>query len=305
MSLFKRVVPFLVLAVALGACSSTKPAFRDDQLFSNAASPFQHNFNFASNDACEAARRALLSQGYMTTTTHDGTVDASKNFQPASDSHVVVEIHVVCTAADAANTSVVYVNAVQNGYALKKSDTSASVGLSIFGSLSLPIRTNNDAMVKISSETIQSSKFYDRFFELVNQYLQATARSQPVPHGEVKITPLPPPINPAPALAIAPDSAVPPAAVPPAAAATAAAATVHSAAPATGGSTTVQIASPAPAASAAPQQPAAVSGNGTVPAVLTTAAAAPSGASSAAATATAVHAPEASSTGSTAPAAPQ
>ena len=206
MSLFKRVAPLLLfpLVVALGACSSTKPKFQDDQLFSNSSGPFARNFDFASTDACEAARRALLSQGYMTTMTRNDTVDASKNFQPASDSHIVVEVHVVCTAGDASNTSVVYVNAVQNGYALKKSDTSASVGLSIFGSLSLPIRSNSDAMVKISSETIQSGSFYDRFFDLVTRYLRTSARSEPVPgqSGAIQITPLPPPVSPAPAVAV-------------------------------------------------------------------------------------------------------
>lgn len=205
MSLFQKSVPLLLLplvAAALGACSSAKPKFQDDQLFSSTASPYSRNFDFPATDTCEAARRGLLSQGYMTTMTHTDAVDATKDFQPAPDSHVDVEVHVVCTAGDASNTSVMYVNAVQNGYALKKSDTSASVGLSIFGSLSLPIRTNSDAMVKISSETIQSGSFYEKFFDLVNQYLRTSVRSQPVPHGSIEITPLPPPVSPSPPVAV-------------------------------------------------------------------------------------------------------
>jgi hypothetical protein len=179
--------------VALAACTSTTPKTRfQDELFSNEASPYMHNFDVPSTEACESARRALLSQGYMTTLARPDTIDASKNFQPASDSHFVVEFHVVCTAGDdVTNTSVVYANAVQNGYALKKSDTSASVGLSVLGSLSLPIRSNSDAMVKISSETIQAGKFYDRFFELVGRYLQTTVRSVPVPGETVDVKPLP------------------------------------------------------------------------------------------------------------------
>lgn len=202
---FFRVTPFLLipLVAALGACSSAKPnKFQDDQLLSSAPSPFSRNFSYASADACEASRRALLSQGYMTTMTHNDTVDATKNFQPTSDQHIVVEVHVVCTMADASNTSMVYVNAVQNGYALKKSDTSASVGLSILGSVSLPIRSNSDEMVKVSSETIQSGAFYTRFFELVGRYLNTVARSEPVPgSGAIKITPLPPSLEPVTAMA--------------------------------------------------------------------------------------------------------
>ncbi|MBN3855665.1 DUF2242 domain-containing protein [Paraburkholderia sp. Ac-20340] len=231
---FSRLTPFLLipLVAALGACSSAKPnKFQDDQLLSSAPSPFSRSFSYASADACEASRRALLSQGYMTTMTHNDTVDATKNFQPTSDQHIVVEVHVVCTVADATNTSIVYVNAVQNGYALKKSDTSASVGLSILGSVSLPIRSNSDEMVKVSSETIQSGAFYTRFFELVAKYLNTVAKSEPVPgSGSIKITPLPSGLEPvtalansgAPGVAAPGTSAVPAAAV--AAAATGAAA---------------------------------------------------------------------------------
>ncbi|NIE68567.1 DUF2242 domain-containing protein [Burkholderia sp. Ax-1719] len=241
---FSRLTPFLLipLVAVLGACSSAKPSnkFQDDQLLSSAPSPFSRNFSYASADACEASRRALLSQGYMTTMTHNDTVDATKNFQPTSDQHIVVEVHVVCTVADASNTSMVYVNAVQNGYALKKSDTSASVGLSILGSVSLPIRSNSDEMVKVSSETIQSGAFYTRFFDLVGKYLNTVAKSEPVPgSGSIKITPLPPSLEPqtalanagAPGVATPGMSASPAAAV--AAAATGAAAVHNDALPAT------------------------------------------------------------------------
>ena len=177
---------------ALAACSSSsQPKFQQEQ-FDTGTSPFARNFNASTADTCEAARRALLSQGYMTTLTHADTVDGTKNFQPTGDSHVMVEFHVVCTPGEeASDTSIVYVNAVQDGFAMKKSDTSASVGLSIIGSVSLPIRSNNDEMVKISSETIPSGKFYDRFFGLVDHYLQTVVRTDPVKSSAVMSTPLP------------------------------------------------------------------------------------------------------------------
>ncbi|PVX78909.1 uncharacterized protein DUF2242 [Paraburkholderia unamae] len=245
----------LALTAALGACSSAKPnSFQDDQLLSNAPSQFSRSFNYASTDACEASRRALLSQGYMTTMSRNDTVDATKNFQPTMDQHIVVEVHVVCTPGDASNTSMVYVNAVQNGYALKKSDTSASVGLSILGSVSLPIRSNSDEMVKISSETIQSGPFYSRFFDLVGRYLSTAARSEPVPgSGAIKITPLPPPAEPVTATASAAPAAITVGSAAPAAAAAAAAtgaAVLHNAAlPAT------PVVTAHPAASAAAPAP--------------------------------------------------
>ncbi|WP_322011532.1 DUF2242 domain-containing protein [Paraburkholderia sp. J12] len=225
---FSRVAPYLpsplaalsltvatAAVVGLGACSSSQPKFQEDQLLSTAPNQFSRGFGYPGADACEGARRALLSQGYMTTMPHSDTVDASKDFQPDADSHIVVEVHVVCTPGDSSNTSMVYVNAVQSGYALKKSDTSASVGLSILGSVSLPIRSNSDSMVKISSETIQSSGFYDRFFELVGRYLATAVRSEPVPgDGGIKITPLPPVTMPATAPVTMPATVAAPSPVP-------------------------------------------------------------------------------------------
>lgn len=65
-----------------------------------------------------------------------------------------------------------YVNAVQDRYALKKTSTSASVGLSVLGSLSLPIGSGSDSMVKIASETIPAGVFYERFLNLVDHFLK-------------------------------------------------------------------------------------------------------------------------------------
>ena len=173
-----RVFPaavILVLASALSACSTPKPLYQQEQ-FDSADSPYMHKFDATADSTCEAARRALLSQGYIASSAKSDSVDGSKNFQPNNDSHAVIEIHVVCTADDPkSNHSTAYVNAVQDRYALKKSNTSASVGLSVFGSLSLPIGSSDDSMVKVASETIPAGIFYQRYFALVNHYLKVDA----------------------------------------------------------------------------------------------------------------------------------
>ncbi|WP_063532645.1 DUF2242 domain-containing protein [Burkholderia sp. MSMB1589WGS] len=173
-----RFRPFLVasavaIATVLSACSSApKPLYQQEQ-FDATASPYARTFHEKSAATCEAARRALLSQGYMASATRADAVEGSKNFQPSNDSHVVIEFHVVCADADVDGaSSIAYVNAVQDRYSLKKSNTSASVGLSVFGSLSLPIGSSDDAMVKIASETIPAGVFYERFFNLVDHFLK-------------------------------------------------------------------------------------------------------------------------------------
>ncbi|MGN6233922.1 MAG: DUF2242 domain-containing protein [Trinickia sp.] len=179
---------------AIAACSSAPQPKFQQELFDSGASPFSRSFNVGSADACEAARRALLNQGYLTTLTQTDRIDATKDFQPSGESHVTVEIHVVCTpGVDADGSSIVYANAIQSGYALKKSDTSASVGLSLLGSVSLPIRSNSDAMVKVSSETIQSNAFYNGFFDSVRHYVTTLIKTAPVPAGTVTSATLPGP----------------------------------------------------------------------------------------------------------------
>jgi hypothetical protein len=169
------------LITVLQGCSSSPAKTFQPELTGPGVSPFARSYNVTSTDACEAARRAMLSQGYTTRLLTPDTVDASKEYQPSNESHVSVSFHVVCTPGESSSsTSTVYVNAVQDNYALKKSDTSASVGLSVIGSVSLPFRQSNDSMVKISSETIPAGMFYNRFFDLLDRYLKTVVRALPI-----------------------------------------------------------------------------------------------------------------------------
>ncbi|OXJ38109.1 hypothetical protein CFB82_06855 [Burkholderia sp. HI2714] len=190
----------LAAATVLAACSSPpKPIYQQEQ-FDATTSPYAHTFHSKSDAACEAARRALLSQGYVVSSSRNDAVDGSKNFQPNNDMHVVIEFHVVCADANAdGSSSIAYVNAVQDRYTLKKSNTSASVGLSVFGSLSLPIGSSDDALVKTASETIPAGVFYERFFNLVEHFLKIDpARRDRATVKAAEKEPVPPLPEPAP-----------------------------------------------------------------------------------------------------------
>lgn len=137
-----------------------------------------HSRNFANPAAftCEAARRALLSQGFVITTADPEHVKGRKNFQPEPETHVEIEFSATCAPdGRGGRKSIAFVNALQDRYALKKSSNSASVGVGPIGSLSLPFASSNDALVKVASETITSGPFYDRFFALLGRYLAADA----------------------------------------------------------------------------------------------------------------------------------
>jgi hypothetical protein len=67
--------------------------------------------------------------------------------------------------------STMFANALQDRYALKKTNNSASLGVGVLGSVSMPIGSTDDSMVKVASETVASAKFYERFFGLVENFL--------------------------------------------------------------------------------------------------------------------------------------
>ncbi|HBZ47117.1 MAG TPA: DUF2242 domain-containing protein, partial [Stenotrophomonas sp.] len=121
--------------------------------------------------ACEAARRTLLSQGYAIARADADAVEANKNFQPTEDSHEQLVLRISCAARG--DEALVFVSAVQDRYALKKSPTSASVGVGALGSVSLPFGSNDDSLVKVASSTVQDGDFYRRFFTRLQQYLPA------------------------------------------------------------------------------------------------------------------------------------
>lgn len=120
---------------------------------------------------CEAARRALLSQGYLIEQARPEEVEGRKNFQPDPESHLQMMIRVVCVPEGRdQRLSLGFVTALQDRYTLKKSNSSASVGVGV-GSVSLPFMGGTDSMVKVGSETIATDSFYDSFFDLVKRYL--------------------------------------------------------------------------------------------------------------------------------------
>lgn len=122
--------------------------------------------------ACEAARRALLGQGYLMSKVSSDAISATKSFQPEGDVHVQIVFNVVCVPeGKAAKVSTAYVNAIQDRYALKKTSNSASLGVSALGSVSIPLSSNEDSLIKVASETIPAGQFYDRFFALVQRNL--------------------------------------------------------------------------------------------------------------------------------------
>ena len=166
-----RIAGLLCVAAVLAACAMPMTKLPAQEVFGSTAT-YSRLFDATAAQTCEAARRALLSQGYLIGAASKDLVEGRKSFQPEAESHLQMEIRVVCApdTPDGA-VSLGFVTALQDRYALKKSNNSASLGVGVLGSVSLPFSSSKDAMVKVASETIQSEPFYDRFFDLVKRYL--------------------------------------------------------------------------------------------------------------------------------------
>ena len=159
-----------LLAAGLAACSSTPPLVYEQERF-DTTSAYSRAYRASPSVTCEAARRVLLSQGYLINSARPDAVEGRKSFQHDPKTHVEIQFHVVCASSGKGGGSIAFVNALHDRYALKKSATSASVGVGALGNFSVPFGSSEDAMVKVASETISAEDFYQRFFDLLTHYL--------------------------------------------------------------------------------------------------------------------------------------
>ena len=184
----RAVVVALVLA-GLAGCSTKKTAIYEHENFDDSGT-FSRNYPVTDKATCEAARRALLSQGYIITSNDPKMISGHKSFQQTGESHLEISFNVVCADdGGSQHHATMFANALQDRYALKKVNNSASLGVGVLGSVSMPIGSSDDSMVKVASETVSSPQFYDRFFALVEVFLPKPKEAQKAPHAPEKPKP--------------------------------------------------------------------------------------------------------------------
>ncbi|WP_210711514.1 DUF2242 domain-containing protein [Pseudomonas sp. MWU349] len=171
-----RATAGALLLTAVAGCSSHKTAIYEHESFDDSGT-FSRNYPVSAAASCEAARRALLSQGYIITSNDPKLVSGHKSFQQTGETHLEISFNVVCAQDGSGDhRSTMFANALQDRYALKKVNNSASLGVGVLGSVSMPIGSTDDSMVKVASETVSSAKFYDRYFALVELFLPQEAK---------------------------------------------------------------------------------------------------------------------------------
>ncbi|TYT26985.1 DUF2242 domain-containing protein [Luteimonas viscosa] len=163
------------VACSLAACGSRQDKVEPPPLGETFGpeDTYSRTYPVAPATACEATRRALLGQGYVIGTMTTDALEATKSFQPEAEVHTQLNVRATCVP-QAAGGSIVFLNAVQDRYALKTQSNSASVGVSMIGSVSLPVGSSNANLVRVGSNTVQNQDFYQRFFDRVASYLPGT-----------------------------------------------------------------------------------------------------------------------------------
>ncbi|MBL7091031.1 MAG: DUF2242 domain-containing protein [Acidovorax sp.] len=158
--------------LVMAGCTSTgAKTFGVQENFGSVAT-YSRLFDATPAQTCEASRRALLSQGYVISSSAADLVEGKKSFQPEPESHLQMVVRVVCVPeVNDGKVSLGFVTATQDTYALRKTNNSASVGVGAIGSVSLPFSSSSESLVKVGSETIAKDTFYDSFFDLVKRYL--------------------------------------------------------------------------------------------------------------------------------------
>jgi len=184
----------LAAAILLAGCGHVPFSKRGEMLATetfDSDGTYSRTFDRGPDQVCEAARRALLSQGYVVSRSDASTVEANKNFQPEPEVHEQVALRVSCVG-QASGDAWVFASATQDRYNLRKSNTSASVGTAL-GSLSLPFGSTDDSLVRVASLTVQDPDFYRSFFKLVDRYLPAQVKKPAAAPKQAEEAPPPAP----------------------------------------------------------------------------------------------------------------
>jgi hypothetical protein len=162
-----KILLLLLMGALFQTGCGTEAAYNEESFSSD--SPFKLRVDGDIEAACESARRSLLGQGYLIDLASSEEVKGRKAARVEGQQNAFIEMTVVCVPERGGST--VFATGVLSTYDLKKNSSSASVGLSALGSISLPIGQSVDSLVKVSEQTIDDKEFYKRFFSAVETIL--------------------------------------------------------------------------------------------------------------------------------------
>lgn len=168
----RGVLASLLVAAALAGCGGTTAYYAGETFRGNTM--HQRAFAAPADRVCEAARVVLLGQGYVVTQAEPGNPRAlvgSKEFQRKENRRAVLQVHSTCVAT--ARGSTLYVTAVEAHFDLRQSKKRTSIGVPLISPLSITSSSESQAQLESAGETVESWRFYQRFYAAVRRALGA------------------------------------------------------------------------------------------------------------------------------------
>ena len=162
----------MAVVIACAGCASRKVDVAQASI--SAQAPFSRTFQGSGDAVCWSVKRALLSQGYMLDRPGEsGVLTGTRDFQP--DPKLNISYHLQTTCADNRDgSSIVFVTAEREDSQLQKMKQSTSVGV---GPATLTMPSGSAQVLGVvRRETVKDPAFYDRFFSLVQSYVDQEQR---------------------------------------------------------------------------------------------------------------------------------
>lgn len=169
-----------MVAVLASGCASRHHELARDSI--SAQAPFSKTFSGAGDTVCWSVKRALLSQGYMLDRSNEsGVLTGTRDFQP--NDKLNVSYHLQATCADNRDgTSIVFVTATREDSQLQKMKQTTSMGI---GPATLTMPSGSARVLgTVRRETVQDPTFYNRFFGLVQGYIDQERLTKAREHGD-------------------------------------------------------------------------------------------------------------------------
>lgn len=158
----------LMLTTLLLAACGGLPTYAEKEAFQTDP---RHRRDFANAAApvCEAARRALLGDGYLVGESATQNLVGVKEFQIEDMRHAILRIYVTCVPQAGAST--LFVTATEEHFDVKTRRETTSIGVPLLTPISISGTSEADNQVKTMGATVMDRDFYERFYRAVKREL--------------------------------------------------------------------------------------------------------------------------------------
>jgi len=159
-------------AIALSGCGK-REMYREEF---RADTPFSARVKGSGDVVCWSVKRAFLTQGYMLERGSDTLImTGTKDTQPDEETNITLRLQATCVD-NRDGSSTVFASAAREVSKLQKVGHSITAGVSV-ATISVPSGTDRVMRVQ-KRETIQDPKFYQSFYNLVQNFSNEEKRQK-------------------------------------------------------------------------------------------------------------------------------